>query len=67
MTLYSLTPQDGTVESALVTLNGVILSLDSNGKLPLLSGQSVKSIQLPAISINFVIIPFETGSISACV
>jgi heparanase 1 len=67
MTLYSLTPEDGTVESAQVTLNGVILSLDGNGKLPILSGQSVKTIQLPAISLSFLIIPFETGSISACV
>jgi len=66
LTLYTLTPEDGTVESGIAMLNGSPLKLDANGLLPALTGQSSTNIQLPPISISFVVVPINVGSVPAC-
>jgi hypothetical protein len=66
LTLYTLTPEDGTVESGIAMLNGSPLKLDANGLLPALTGQSSTNIQLPPISISFVVVPINAGSVPAC-
>ena len=66
LTIYSMTPQDGSVESDIAMLNGSPLILDANGLLPSLSGMSATQIQLPPISITFVSVPINAGSVPAC-
>ena len=70
MTQWSLSPADASgVEAAGALLNGAVLQLDAQGRLPPMQGQSLpqgSSIQLPPLSITFLQLPLQQGSAPAC-
>ena len=74
LTQFSLTPGapaegDSPVESREALLNGVLLALDAQGRVPPLRGASVdasKGIQLPPASVTFVVVPVAKGALPVC-
>ena len=67
--LYSLTPSDKDqgLESKSMLLNGKLLSLDENGKLPSLDGKKIEpgtDITVPGYSYGFL--TFDSSKISVC-
>jgi hypothetical protein len=75
LTQWSLTPGagaegDSPVESREALLNGQLLQLDAQGRVPQLAGRSVDAsggIQLPPMSVSFVRVPTAPGAVAACV
>ena len=74
LTQYALTPGagaegDSPVESFQALLNGRLLQLDAQGRVPALAGASVdgaQGIQLPPMSVSFVLVPVAAGAVPAC-
>ena len=74
LTQWSLTPGaggegDSPIESYEALLNGALLQLDANGRVPALPGAPVDGaggIHLPPMSVSFVIVPLTAGAVPAC-
>ena len=69
LAVYALTPGDGGVESAVTRLNGAALALDGAGRLPDMAPAVVAQaggIQLPPLSVSFVVVPLAQGAMPVC-
>jgi heparanase 1 len=69
MSVFALAPGADGVTDASAYLNGQLLSVGADGKVPPVSGQSVPPIQgitVPPQSVTFVTIPAAAGAVPAC-